>query len=51
MESASDLSNSARLEWMRGRSVLEAEAIPIADGNDNDAEEVMEVEANPIVEK
>ena len=50
-ESASDLSNSARPEWMRGKSVLEAEAIPIADGNDNDAEEVMEVEATPIVEK
>ena len=50
-ESASDLSNSARPEWMRGKSVLEAEAIPIADGNDNDAEEVMEVEATPIVEE
>ena len=36
---------------MRGKSVLQAEAIPIADGNDNDAEEVMEVEATPIVEE
>ena len=46
MESSSDLSNSARPEWMRGRSVLAAEAIPIADGNDNDAAEMIEVEEN-----
>ena len=42
VESASDLSNPARPEWMRGTPVLEAEATPIADGNDDDAEEVME---------
>ena len=53
VESASDLSNSARPEWVRGTPVLEAEATPIADGNDDndDTEEVMEVEATPIVEK
>jgi hypothetical protein len=35
------------------RFTQEAEATPIADGNDDndDTEEVMEVEATPIVEK
>ena len=48
VESESDLSNSARPGWVRGTPVLEAEATPIADGNDDNDD--AEVEATPILQ-